>query len=80
MKISGTISFNRNALIYKRKQASLIFGKPLSYGDKIQKELLMSIGTKPQNKSEIIVRVTGDCPLIDVNLIDKMILILNKSL
>ena len=29
--------------IYKRKQASLIFGKPLSYGDKIQKELLMSV-------------------------------------
>ena len=34
-----------------------------------------------KNKSEIIVRVTGDCPLIDVNLIDKMILILkNKKL
>ena len=40
--------------IYKRKQASLIFGNPISYGDKIQKELLTSIGTKPQNKSEII--------------------------
>lgn len=40
--------------IYKRKQASLIFGKALSYGDKIQKELLTSIGTKPQNKSEIV--------------------------
>jgi nucleoid DNA-binding protein len=40
--------------IYKIKQASLIFGKQLSHGDKIQKELLTSLGTKPQNKSELV--------------------------
>ena len=44
---------NSNSL-YKRKQASLIFGKPISFGDKIQKEILTSIGTKPQNKNELV--------------------------
>ena len=33
---------NSNSL-YKRKQASLIFGKPISFGDKIQKEILTSL-------------------------------------
>ena len=39
---------NSNSL-YKRKQASLIFGKPISFGDKIQKEILTS-GTKTKIK------------------------------
>jgi len=44
---------NSNSL-YKKKQASLIFGKPMSHGDKIQKEILNSLGTNPQNKDELV--------------------------
>ena len=40
--------------IIKRKQVSLIFGKPISYGDKIQKEILTSLGAKPQKKDELV--------------------------
>ena len=32
-----------------------------------------------KNKSEIIIRITGDCPLADPNIIDKMISILQKK-
>ena len=44
---------NSNSL-YKKKQASLIFGKPMSHGDKIQKEILNTLGTNPQNKDELV--------------------------
>ena len=44
---------NSNSL-YRGKQASLIFGKPISNGHKIQKEILTSLGTKPQNKDELV--------------------------
>jgi nucleoid DNA-binding protein len=44
---------NSNSL-YKRKQASLVFGRPKSHGEKLSKEILTSLGTNPKNKKEII--------------------------
>ena len=44
---------NSNSL-YREKQASLIFEKPISLGDNIQKEILTSLGTNPQNKHELV--------------------------